>query len=67
MPFLRRDFLQAALSFGLASLMASRDSAGSEKEAAHAMAKGIVMIHGANDLLGAPRPRPHVGAGAGCR
>jgi len=49
MPLLRRDFLQAALGFGFAPLMASQDSSGTEKEGAHAMAKDIVMIHGANE------------------
>ena len=49
MPLLRRDFLQAALGFGLAPLMASRVSAGEERQGVEAMAKDIVMIHGANE------------------
>ncbi len=49
MLLLRRNFLQAALGFGLAPLMRSSASAGGEGEGADAMAKTIVMIHGANE------------------
>jgi pimeloyl-ACP methyl ester carboxylesterase len=48
MPLLRREFLQAALGLGLASLIAKRASA-EEKRGTDAMAKDIVMIHGANE------------------
>ena len=48
MPLLRREFLQAALGPGLASLIARRASA-EVRQGTHAMAKDIVMIHGANE------------------
>jgi pimeloyl-ACP methyl ester carboxylesterase len=48
MPLLRREFLQAALGLGLASLIARRASA-EVRQGTHAMAKDIVMIHGANE------------------
>jgi pimeloyl-ACP methyl ester carboxylesterase len=48
MPLLRREFLQAALGLGLASLIARRASA-EETQGMDAMAKDIVMIHGANE------------------
>jgi hypothetical protein len=46
MPLLRREFLQAALGLGLASLIARREV---RQGTTHAMAKDIVMIHGANE------------------
>ena len=48
MALLRREFLQAALGPGLASLIARRASA-EVRQGTHAMAKDIVMIHGANE------------------
>ena len=48
MPLLRREFLQAALGLGLASLIAKRALA-EERQGTDAMAKDIVMIHGANE------------------
>jgi non-heme chloroperoxidase len=51
MPLLRRDFLQAALGLGLGltPLVAGRAAAAAEREKGNAMAKTIVMIHGANE------------------
>jgi len=48
MPLLRREFLQAELGFGLASLIAKLASA-EKRQGTEAMAKDIVMIHGANE------------------
>lgn len=48
MSLLRREFLQAALGLGLASVIAKRASA-EERQGTDAMAKDIVMIHGANE------------------
>jgi non-heme chloroperoxidase len=48
MPLLCREFLQAALGLGLASLIAKLASA-EKRHGTEAMAKDIVMIHGANE------------------
>jgi pimeloyl-ACP methyl ester carboxylesterase len=49
MPLLRRNFLQAALGLGIAPLIAGRAAARADREGADAMAKDVVMIHGANE------------------
>ncbi len=49
MPLLRRNFLQAALGLGIAPLIAGRAAARADSEGADAMAKDVVMIHGANE------------------
>jgi hypothetical protein len=48
MPLLRRNFLQAALGLGIAPLIAGRAAARADREGADAMAKDVVIIHGAN-------------------
>src|SRR5262245_30300736 len=48
MPLLRREFLQAALGLGRASLIAKLASP-EKRQGTEAMAKDIVMIHGANE------------------
>jgi len=48
MPLLRREFPQVALGLGLASLIDRRASA-EKRQGTDAMAKDIVMIHGANE------------------
>ena len=48
MPLLRREFPQVALGLGLASLI-DRRALAEKRQGTDAMAKDIVMIHGANE------------------